>query len=138
MPKCWQVWHCLTNRLATQAVFKHQADCGGNAFNYGDENQLFDIVNWDCCQYINVYLVTDITGAGYGCSVAGYATVGSACGFMIQESQYWNTISGTQVTAHEMGHFFGLWHTFQGGCANTGNCLADGDAVCDPRAAPCL
>ena len=136
-----EIQFCLAQRdpagQPTNGITRHsspivaQADCGGNAFNYGDENQLFDIVNWDCCQYINVYLVTDITGAGYGCSVAGYATVGSACGFMIQESQYWNTISGTQVTAHEMGHFFGLWHTFQGGCANTGNCLADGDAVCD-------
>jgi gliding motility-associated-like protein len=107
-----------------------QNDCGGAAFNYGDEDALFALANWDCCQYINVYLVTDITGAGYGCSVAGYASVGSNCGFMVQESQYWNTVSGTQVTAHEMGHFFGLWHTFQGGCSND-DCLANGDAVCD-------
>ncbi|MBL7787927.1 MAG: hypothetical protein JNM36_18610 [Chitinophagales bacterium] len=133
---------CLAQRTpdgqATNGILRHysdivnQNDCNSPSFNYGDEQQLMDIAFWDCCQYVNIYLVTDITGAGYGCSVAGYATVGSSCGFMVQESQYWNTFNGTQVTAHEMGHFFGLWHTFQNGCDVSANdCLVDGDNVCD-------
>ncbi|MDF3025702.1 MAG: type sorting protein [Fluviicola sp.] len=31
---------------------------------------------------------------------------------------------------HEIGHYLGLYHTFEGGCTNS-NCLSDGDQVCD-------
>ncbi|MBL0138212.1 MAG: hypothetical protein IPP86_06730 [Bacteroidetes bacterium] len=31
---------------------------------------------------------------------------------------------------HEAGHYFGLYHTFEGACTNN-DCLADGDHVCD-------
>lgn len=34
------------------------------------------------------------------------------------------------VFAHEMGHYLGLYHTFQGGCRNQ-HCLLNGDRVCD-------
>lgn len=136
-----EIQFCLARRdpdgQPTNGITRHysnvvaEADCGGNGFIIGNETALFSLSNWDCYQYVNVYLVTDITDNGYyGCSVAGYAALGSPCGYMVQESQFWATTDGTQVTAHEMGHFFNLWHTFQGGCTND-NCLVDGDAVCD-------
>jgi hypothetical protein len=34
------------------------------------------------------------------------------------------------VLAHEMGHYLGLYHTFEGGCNNR-DCQLNGDRVCD-------
>ena len=130
---------CLAQRdpngMSTNGITRHsstvvaQNDCGGFAFNYGDENALIAISNWNCCQYINIYLVTDISSTTFGCGIGGYASVGASCGFMVLESAIWKSNS-TDLPTHEMGHFLGLRHTFQNGCANN-NCLIDGDSVCD-------
>ncbi|HMG15207.1 MAG TPA: M43 family zinc metalloprotease, partial [Saprospiraceae bacterium] len=91
------------------------------------------IVNWDCKEYVNIWLVTDLYNSTFGCSLAGFATFpGAGCGFdgVVQESRYWITKGGTTVSAHELGHYFSLNHTFNGGCSN-GDCLLDGDQVCD-------
>ncbi|MBK8956762.1 MAG: gliding motility-associated C-terminal domain-containing protein [Saprospiraceae bacterium] len=101
--------------------------------NAASDAALKALVGWDCSRYINIYLVTDLFNNNFGCSLAGYAYFpGAPCTVdgIVQESRYWNSIGGTVVTAHEMGHFFSLNHTFNGGCTNN-NCLLDGDRVCD-------
>lgn len=98
-----------------------------------DDVAIKSLSNWDCKQYINIWLVTDLFDNNFGCSLAGYAYFpGAGCGVdgIVQESRYWTTVGGTRVTAHEMGHFFSLNHTFSGGCTNA-DCLLDGDMVCD-------
>ncbi len=103
----------------------------GTDMNNG--NAIKAIINWDCKEYINIWLVTDLYNSTFGCSLAGFATFpGSGCGFdgVVQESRYWITKGGTTVSAHELGHYFSLNHTFNGGCTNN-DCLLDGDQVCD-------
>jgi len=101
--------------------------------NSANDGAIKALVGWDCSRYVNIYLVTDLFNNNFGCSLAGYAYFpGAPCSVdgIVQESRYWNSVGGTVVTAHEMGHFFSLNHTFNGGCTNN-NCLLDGDRVCD-------
>jgi hypothetical protein len=57
-----------------------------------------------------------------------------------------NSAALTNVFAHEMGHFLGLWHTFgknnsctvQSELVDGSNCAYAGDDVCDTPASPCL
>ena len=100
-----------------------------------EDARLKNLIQWDPSRYINIWLVTGIDGEAYAdficgswyrLGVGGYATMPPGSG----------SLDGIVVTgfgallAHEMGHYLGLYHTFEGGCTNN-NCLTDGDRVCD-------
>lgn len=100
-----------------------------------EDAKLKNLIQWDPSRYINIWLITRIDaeayadfscGSWYRLGVGGYATMppsaGALDGIVI-------TAFGT-LLAHEMGHYLGLYHTFEGGCTNY-NCETDGDKVCD-------
>lgn len=92
--------------------------------------ELKDLIRWDPTCYINIWIVQEI-----GDGVAGYAYLPSSHGqdydgIVCKAEWIGQNRVGTNVLMHEMGHYLGLYHTFEGGCTND-DCLEDGDRVCD-------
>ncbi|MEL6986906.1 MAG: M43 family zinc metalloprotease, partial [Bacteroidota bacterium] len=99
-----------------------------------DDLSIKNLSRWDPTKYINIWLVNEICRSG-NCGVAGYAYLPAAHGRdfdgIVMESRWFGSSEANSgVTIHEMGHYLGLYHTFQDGCINN-NCLQDGDRVCD-------
>lgn len=88
---------------------------------------------------INIYYVQSFTGGG---AAAGFASLGGitnmdSLGICIKKG----SASSAGVMAHEMGHYWGLYHTFEKAAngpelANGSNCATSGDLVCDTPADP--
>lgn len=100
-----------------------------------EDARLKNLIQWDPKHYINIWLITGIEAENYAtfscgswtrARIGGYATMppgGSALDGIV--------VPGFgSILAHEMGHYLGLYHTFEGGCYNF-DCTTNGDMVCD-------
>jgi PKD repeat protein len=109
--------------------------------NDNQEAQLKALIQWPPRQYLNMWVPEDVTG------LLGYATFPTALNFSPQldgvviNGGFFGRGFGTppssfdqgRTVTHEVGHWLGLFHTFQGGCSGTTatNCTTGGDGICD-------
>ncbi|MDB5035041.1 MAG: C-terminal target protein [Chlorobi bacterium] len=93
-----------------------------------------NLSRWNPDRYLNIWIVKEIYSLAVGPSVSGYAaplgSQGSSRDGVVIESFLLSTPDRMKVVVHEIGHYLGLYHTFQGGCDND-DCLRDGDYICD-------
>lgn len=100
-----------------------------------EDHRLKNLIQWPSTEYVNIWYIQSMEVfissvflcGGWNISKAGgYANLppngGAVDGIVV-------TAFGTML-AHEMGHYLGLYHTFEGGCKNN-DCTIDGDKVCD-------
>lgn len=112
---------------------------------YAQMNALKPSTNWDPSQYLNIWIVSFRGDSG----ILGYAQFpgGSAnTDGVVINYKYFGSIdyddgsfnlntpyNRGRTTTHEVGHFLGLYHTFQGGCSGenstSGDFCADTPAV---------
>lgn len=109
------------------------------ASDYAIKSQLAP--HWPENSYFNIYVVIGFDGQqqlSYG--LMGYAMFPDSYDYSYESFMKVATIKNTNDTTltHELGHAFGLYHTFQGvaytsqtTCPVNNNCATDGDRVCD-------
>lgn len=100
-----------------------------------DDIALKNINRWPPTCYLNIWIISGINSLSAGPSVIGYAYFPSAHGLpmdgvVIEAGYFGSSSSNDAVGTHELGHYLGLYHTFENACTNN-NCLLDGDQVCD-------
>ena len=117
----------ITRDVSPYTVMSTAAD--PMAFYDNDQN-VKNVRRWNPLCYINIWVVKTISSYS-----GAYASFPSAHGtdfdgIVIQAKDFGGSFAGDVFVIHEMGHYLGLYHTFQGGCTNT-DCSLDGDQVCD-------
>ncbi|MGM5468975.1 M43 family zinc metalloprotease [Flavobacteriaceae bacterium LMO-SS05] len=107
-----------------------------SGFSGNTNDILKPLTIWDPSRYLNMWTVTftESTDLGYaqfpgGPSdtdgvVMGYQYFGSndASGVNLNSSAPYNL---GRTTTHEVGHYLGLYHTFEGGCGGVGDQVSD-------------
>ena len=128
---------CLAQRSPanqpTNGITRDQSPL--TVFNLESEQLAMKNINrWQPTNYINIWVVRDICSVTYGCGIVAYAYYPSSHGSdldgIVVEANVINSLGNVSGLVHEMGHYFGLYHSFEGGCTNN-DCLSDGDRVCD-------
>lgn len=123
----------------------------------GNELAIKNLSKWPNNKYYNIWIVSEINNNNAGNGVQGFAYFPGAPGSVDGAVMLYNafgydptntlpynlkTSTDENKTAiHEMGHAFGLYHSFEGDDANNdnvadqcpanANCATDGDRVCD-------
>ena len=106
-----------------------------------DEVTLKSISVWPKDDYLNIWLVNEIEDNDGGSGIQGFAYFpfnSVKDGVTILHNSFGtvgnlkNYTDMNRTTTHEVGHFLGLYHTFQNStdCDET-NCESQGDRVCD-------
>lgn len=130
-----------------------QVDPDGNATSgitrttnntwFNDSGDYWTPLNWDPSRYLNFYTNTASGALGYVPGLPQGGLVGQPHDRVVV---LWSAFGRNapigppfhlgRTATHEVGHYFGLFHTFDGGCGTP--CNTAGDRICDtnPESGP--
>lgn len=105
-----------------------------------DGGQYWETLAWDTSRYLNLYTNNADENLGY---VPGFPQDGIVGTAMDRVVVAWDSFGRDSVAGppydqgrtatHELGHYLGLYHTFEGGCSaeTEPGCHSGGDTICD-------
>jgi hypothetical protein len=107
---------------------------------FNDTGTYWNTLAWDPDRYLNIYSNSASGSLGYVPFLPQTGPVGSNSDRVVV---LWSAVGrnapigppynqGRSAT-HEVGHYLGLYHTFEGGCGSAA-CYATGDLICDTNA----
>lgn len=106
-----------------------------------DNEAKASVAAWPRDRYLNVWVVTQINSSSTTGTILGYAQFpgqgASTDGIVIRHDRV-GTIGTASVgdkgrtLTHEIGHWLGLYHPFQGGCSGQNDRVADTPPVAEP------
>ncbi len=106
----------------------------------GIEEAKSAVAPWDRNKYLNIWIVKEILSSGTG-TILGYAQfpgrLASTDGIVMIHNRV-GTIGTARFSdkgrtlTHEIGHWLGLYHPFQGGCFGFGDGVEDTPPVAEP------
>ena len=104
---------------------------------YNDGGSYWNSLNWDPSRYMNIYTTTAGGNLGYVPFLPACGNPGSASDRVVvlwesygENAPIGNPYNLGRTLTHEVGHYLGLNHTFNGGC-ESGSCSTGGDLICD-------
>ncbi len=117
---------------------------------YNDSGTYYNSLARDVRNNLNIYTNTAGGYLGYAYVPSGGGVVGNTFDRVViyyrvfgNPGTYGAPYNEGDTTVHEVGHYLGLYHTFQGGCASASGCSNNGDLICDtnpegsPNYSPC-
>ena len=130
------------NGAAATGITRHNIPVtGSDADNNNIESQIKPQTLWDPTRYLNVY-VLGIPGTSANGGVLGYAylpyggAVGANYDGVVCDYRWFGgpgfSQSGDKTMTHEVGHYLGLPHTFDGNACNQDDGIADTPNISAP------